>query len=157
MADGGPFDPRHGFMVTVSARDARIARVFLFNADGSPLWDSPTTANDWSRDILYVTSSAHTYRVNQTFAYNFFVIWDVSAILTAIPFLRLQELNCDILDIARCNLKSIIQDGGCQTGSTCFSTRRSDSSAISTATPRFSEFRNQIVIFWILRDATGSQ
>ena len=46
-------------------------RFSLFDADGSPLRDSPTTTDDWSRDNLYVTSSAHTDRVNQTFAYNF--------------------------------------------------------------------------------------
>jgi hypothetical protein len=36
-ADGGALDPRHGFMITVAARDARIACVFLFDADGRPL------------------------------------------------------------------------------------------------------------------------
>jgi hypothetical protein len=70
---------------------------------------------------------------------------------------EVQQSNCDIPYIVRCNRKSVIEDGGRQTGSTYISGSRQDSNAISTVTPRFSEFRNQIVIFLILCDASGSQ
>jgi hypothetical protein len=69
---------------------------------------------------------------------------------------EVQQSNCDIPDIMRCNRKSIIEDGGRQTGNTYISASRQDSNPISTATPRLLECINPIAIFRILCDATGS-
>ena len=60
------------------------------------------------------------------------------------PIFRVRQPNATITNSARCNRKSVFQDGVLQTGSTYISAFRPDSDAVSSATPPFPGCSNTI-------------
>src|SRR5208282_430566 len=73
------------------------------------------------------------------------------------PHFRGPATNGTLANSARCNRKSVFEDGGRQTGSSYISASRQDINAVPTANPRFSGSSNPMELWRIVPDVTGSR
>ena len=74
-----------------------------------------------------------------------------------IGYFGVYELNGTIAITARCNRKSVFEDGGRQTGSTYISALRQDTNEIPKTKLIFGGFRNSTKLLRLLPDVIGSR
>ena len=73
------------------------------------------------------------------------------------PIVGVQQINGPIANSARCNRKSVFEDGNRQTGSSYNSASRPDINGVPTANQPFSGSSNSMTLLLILPDVTGSR